>query len=167
MTTRGRTIRAAVLSLALASYAGPAWAKPRIEISIAQAREVVEVKGGVSSVTLAPVQTASPGDVVQYTLTFVNAGDQLARDAVIDDPIPKGTTFASADAPGDGVELRYSADGGKTFAPADQLTRAVQLPSGQVEKRAVPPSEYTHLRWTVRQLPPGARGAVSFRVRVN
>jgi uncharacterized repeat protein (TIGR01451 family) len=167
MMNRGRAIRAAGLSLALASYAGPAWAKPRVEISISQAREVVEVKDGVRSVKLVPVQTASPGDVVQYTLSFANKGDEVARDAVIDDPVPQGTTFASAVAGLEGVALSYSADGGKTFAPADRLTREVRLATGAVEKRAVPPSEYTHLRWTIRQIPPGAGGAVSFQVRVN
>jgi uncharacterized repeat protein (TIGR01451 family) len=148
-------------------HAAPAWAKPRIEISMSQAKEVVEVKDGVSTVKLIPVQTASPGDVVEYKLTYQNKGDELARDAVIDDPVPKGTTFVGESATSDGAELVYSADGGKTFAPAAQLTREIRLPSGEAEKRPISPSEYTHVRWIIRQIPPGATGSVRFRVRVN
>jgi uncharacterized repeat protein (TIGR01451 family) len=155
------------LAITLLALASPALARPRIEISMAQAKEVVSVTGAVKTATLVPIQTASPGDVVQYTLTYANKGDEVARDAVIDDPVPKGTTFVAGSATTEGAEVVYSADGGKTFAPAAQLTREVRLPSGEVERRAVPPGEYTHLRWIFRAIPPGATGSVSFRVRVD
>jgi uncharacterized repeat protein (TIGR01451 family) len=167
MTTIGRGIRRALLSLALLSLAFPAWAKPLVEVSMSQAREVTEATGGATAVKLVPAQTAAPGDVVQYTLAYRNQGDAVARDARIVDPVPAGTTFLSAATGGDGVTVSYSADGGKTFAPAERLTREVRLPSGALEQRPIPPAEYTHVRWTVAQLPPGGGGLVSLRVRVN
>jgi uncharacterized repeat protein (TIGR01451 family) len=165
LLTRG--VHRAALAVACMSFAASAWAKPRIEIAISQAREVVEVQGGSRTVKLVPAQTASPGDVVQYTLTYTNKGDEVARDASIDDPIPKGTTFVANSAAGESARIVYSSDGGKSFAPAEQLVREVRLPSGVLEKRPVSPGEYTHVRWIIPQVPPGATGTVSFRVRVN
>jgi uncharacterized repeat protein (TIGR01451 family) len=167
MTMEDRRIRFSVPALALLALAGPAWARPRIEIAIGQAREVVTVDGGGKTTKLVPSQTASPGDVVQYALSYTNKGDEVARDAVVDDPIPKGTTFVANSAAGEGAEIRYSIDGGKTFAPAEQLTQERRLASGQTEKRLAAPSEYTHVRWIIKQVPPGASGVLTFRVRVN
>lgn len=162
-----RCVHAVALAVALLPLASPAWAGPRIEIAISQAREVVEVKGGATTVRLVPTQTASPGDVVQYTLTYANKGDEVARDAAIDDPIPRGTTFLAGSATGEGAQILYSIDGGKSFAPPERLTREVRLPSGDLERRPAAPSEYTHVRWIIPKVPPGATGSVGFRVRVS
>ena len=165
MIRTGPLIQIATLA-AISLCAMPALAKPRIEIAIAQAKEVVESKGGVRTVKFVETKDASPGDVVQYTLTYSNKGDEAATNAVIDDPIPKGTLFVANSAGGDGAEISFSSDGGKTFAPPVKLTYEIRLPSGEVEKRIATPSEYTHVRWTVRSVPAGATGKVNFRVKV-
>lgn len=145
----------------------PAWAKPRITVAISQAKEVVEGKGAVRTTRMVPTTSASSGDVIEYTLSYTNAGDEAATDAVIDDPIPKGTTYIANSASSEGAELSFSSDGGKTFAPAVKLTYELRLPNGQVEKRVATPAEYTHVRWTLERVPAGATGKVSFRVKVN
>lgn len=150
---------ATCLSLAFAAEA-----KPRLEISIAQEKEIVD---GAHKARLVPAQAAAPGDLVQYTLSYANKGDEVARDAIIDDPIPKGTTYIANSAAGAGAEVTFSSDGGKTFAAPVKLTYELRLPSGAVEKRIATPSDYTHVRFTIRQVPPGATGSVAFRVRVN
>jgi len=162
-----RCVHTVALAVAFLSFAPAASAGPRIEISISQTREVVEMKGGATTVKLVPAKTASPGDVVQYTLTYANKGDEFARDAAIEDPIPRGTTFVAGSATGEGAQIVYSIDGGKTFAPAERLTSEVRRPSGNLELRSAAPSEYTHVRWILPQVPPGATGSVTFRVRVN
>jgi uncharacterized repeat protein (TIGR01451 family) len=143
-----------------------AWGKPRVEVSVSQVREVVESREGTSQTRLVQAQTASPGDVIRYTVTFVNRGDEPALAAVIDDRVPAGTTFLSAE-PVAGIAAAFSVDGGRSFGSPERLTREVRLPSGQVESRPIPPAEYTHVRWTLARLEPGASGSVSFRVRVN
>ena len=158
---------AALCALALCLAAGPLFAKPKIELSIAQAKEVVEVKGGAKVVRLVPVKEASPGEVLEYTLTYTNTGDEQARDAAIDDPIPKGSSYLAGTAAGEGTEITFSTDGGKTYGPAVKLTYEIRGPGGQVEKRTATPSDYTHVRWTVKSIPPGASGKVTFRVRVS
>ena len=152
--------------LALAASAA-ALAAPRVEIAITQAKEVADTKNGARETRLVPTTEAATGDVLQYTLAYKNSGDEAARDAVIDDPIPKGTSYVASSAAGEGAEISFSVDGGKTFAPPVKLTYEFRLPSGQVEKRSATPSDYTHVRWTVRSIAPGATGKVTFRVRVN
>lgn len=147
--------------------AAPALAAPKITFSIAQLKEVAEQKGGVRATKLVPADSVSPGDVVEYVLTYANQGDAPALDANIDDAIPKGTTYLANTATGAGAEVTFSSDGGKTFAPAVKLTYEFRSPSGAVEKRVATPAEYTHVRWTLKQVPPGATGKVSFRVKVN
>jgi uncharacterized repeat protein (TIGR01451 family) len=165
-----RTALARAFALAIlcqVSSATDAWAAPKLEISVAQLKEVVERKAGAQSVRLVPTTEAQPGDVVQYVLTYANRGDAIARDAVIDDPIPKGTTYLANTAVGEGAEVTFSSDGGKTYAPAVKLTYEVKLPNGTVEKRVATPSDYTNVRWTLKTVAPGASGTVSFKVKVN
>lgn len=154
-------------ALLLFALAPDALAKPRIQVSITQAKEVTLSKPGAKTAKFVPVKEASPGDLIEYTLTYTNAGDELARDAVIDDPIPKGASYVASSATGDGAEITFSTDGGKTFAAAVKLTYEIRLPTGLMEKRIATPSEYTHVRWTLRKIAPGASGKVRFRVRVN
>jgi uncharacterized repeat protein (TIGR01451 family) len=157
-------VRLAALAAGLA-LAAPAAAAPKITFAIAQYREVVDPKGGAAK--LAPASAVSPGDVVEYVLTYRNEGDAPAADARIDDPIPKGTVYLANTASGEGAEVTFSSDGGKTVAPAVKLTYEYRLPSGAVEKRVATPAEYTHVRWTLKKVAPGATGKVAFRVKVK
>jgi len=166
MKTTAAVLRLAAVAAGLA-LAAPALAAPRIVFSIAQFREVTEQKGGARASRMVPAQSVSPGDVVEYVLTYANQGDAPATDANIDDAIPKGTTYLANTASGEGAEITFSSDGGKTFAPAVKLTYEFRLPSGAVEKRVATPAEYTHVRWTLKSVPPGATGKVAFRVKVK
>jgi uncharacterized repeat protein (TIGR01451 family) len=162
-----------VKALALAAFAvsislaAAAAAKPRIVVAISQSKEVVETTDGGNKTRLVPAKTASPGEVLEYVLSYKNEGDEAATNAVIEDPIPKGTTFLANTATGENAEITFSLDGGKTFAVPVKLTYQIKLPSGAVERRVATPAEYTHVRWTVKEVAPGATGQVSFRVRVN
>jgi uncharacterized repeat protein (TIGR01451 family) len=159
-------LRLAALAAGLA-LASPALAAPKITFSIAQLKEVAEQQGGARTTKLVPATSVAPGDVVEYVLTYRNEGDQPATDAQIDDAIPKGTTYLAGSAAGEGADVTFSSDGGRTYAPAVKLTYEVRLPSGGVEKRVATPAEYTHVRWTLKRVPSGATGKVSFRVKVN
>ncbi len=159
-------IRLAAIAAGLL-LAAPALAAPKITFSISQFKEVAEQKGGARTTKLVPAQSVSPADVVEYQLTYRNEGDAPAIDASIDDAIPKGTVYLAGSAAGEGADVGFSSDGGRTFAPAVKLTYEYRLPSGAVEKRVATPAEYTHVRWTLKKVEPGAAGKVSFRVKVK
>jgi uncharacterized repeat protein (TIGR01451 family) len=159
----GTRVTTAIFSLTIIfAVATAAQAKPRIVIAIQQFKEVADGK----NTKLVPATAANPGDIVEYQLAYRNEGDEPATNAVIEDPIPKGTTYLANSANGD-AEITFSNDKGRTFAVPVRLTYEVKLPSGAVEKRTATPAEYTNVRWTVKQVPAGAAGKVTFRVRVN
>ena len=160
-------IQFALAVLAQFALASPALASPHIGFSIEQLKEVVESKGNSHTTRMVPAKSVSPGDVVEYVLTYQNSGDEAATNAVIEDPIPKGTTYIANSATGEGALIAFSNDGGKTFADPTKLTSEVRLLSGAVEKRVATPAEYTHVRWTIQRVPAGATGKVAFRVKVN
>jgi uncharacterized repeat protein (TIGR01451 family) len=166
MKLHALVVSAALLVAQLAA-AAPGASKPQLVFSIAQSKEVVETKGGVTTRRMVPTQSAVPGDVVEYVLTYTNKGDEAATNAVVDDPIPHGTIYVASSATGDGALITFSADGGKTFAEPVKLSYEVRLPSGAVEKRVATPAEYTHIRWTIPKVAPGATGTVAFRVQVR
>jgi len=154
----------AVSSLVLAAL--PAAAKPKLDVSIAVTKEVADAKGAKATKTVA-VKEAAPGEVLRYTISYVNRGDEVARDAVVDNPIPQGATYIGNSATGEGADILFSSDGGKSFAPPTKLTYQLRLPDGRTEARVATPGEYTHVRWTLRQVPPGAGGKLAFQVKVN
>ena len=154
-------------AIAAVLYAPAASAKPRIVVAIKQAKEVVETTPQGKVTKLVATTSASPGEVLEYVLSYTNQGDEAASDAVIEDPVPKGTTYLANTASGEGAEITFSSDGGKTYAPPVKLTYQYRLPSGAVERRVATPAEYTHIRWVLRKVEPGSAGRVSFRVRVN
>lgn len=151
-----------VLCLLTASIAA---ATPKIEISLTLAKEV-PTKPGAKTTKLIPTTSATPGDIVHYTVSYVNKGDEKATNAKIEEPIPPGMTYLEGTAAGAGAEITFSSDG-KTFAPPTQLTFEVTSASGKTEKKVVTPNEYTHIRWTLKEVPPGASGKVTFQVKVN
>jgi uncharacterized repeat protein (TIGR01451 family) len=116
---------------------------------------------------MVPVKSTASGEELTYTLDYSNTGTETAVDATIDNPIPKGTSYLSNSAGGANSEITFSADGGKNYGPPTMVSHEVRLPNGKLEKRVATPEEYTHIRWTIRQVPAGSGGSVSFKVRVR
>lgn len=164
-TTRNLVVPMFTLAL-LALSCLPALAKPLMEISMSATKEVVEVVNGRKVKKQLPVKQANPGDTLTYNLTYSNRGDELARDAVIDNPIPAGVTYIANSASGAGSEITFSTDNGKTFAQPVMLT--YEYTKGkEVVKRSATPEDYTHIRWTIKEVPAGRSGNLKFMVKVK
>lgn len=159
------------LLLGLAATAGPlAYAQARAaggNIEFKNIVEVdVEVKGADGKIEKkrGPVQKAIPGTVVIYTSTFKNISAKPAGNININNPVPANTTLVAASAYGEGMDISYSADGGKTWAAADK----VRIKGADGKERPAGISEFTHIRWSLRgELAPGKQGEAGFRVVVN
>ena len=139
------------------------FAKSLVSVSMKAEKEVTvnNVKKMVAA------KAIDPGDVIFYTLSYVNSGDDVATNAVMDDPIPKGTVYLAGSAFGNDAEITFSIDNGKTFKKPSLLTSEVKLPSGKIEKRTASPEQYTHIRWTVSVIPAHGSGQVGFQVRMK
>jgi uncharacterized repeat protein (TIGR01451 family) len=105
--------------------------------------------------------------VIFYTLSYVNSGEDAATNAVLDDPIPKGTVYIDGTASGKDADITFSIDDGKTFKKPSLLTYEIKLPNGEMEKKMVSFEKYTHIRWTIGMVPAHGSGQVGFQVRVK
>jgi uncharacterized repeat protein (TIGR01451 family) len=107
------------------------------------------------------VSSARPGDLLEYSAEFKNAGDKAANALVATLPIPAGTEFV----PGSPVPAAALASvDGVSFAELP-LKRTVKRADGTLHEELVPPGEYRFLRWAPMDLP--GHGAMTVSARVN
>jgi uncharacterized repeat protein (TIGR01451 family) len=144
-----------------------AFAKPQISVSITAEKEQTVTENGSKVTKKVPATSIDAGDVIFYTINYVNSGNEAATNAVLDDPIPQGTSYIPASAYGDGSDVSFSINHGKGFKKPSLLTYEVKKSDGSVEKRATSSEEYTNIRWTIARIPAGARGKVGFQVKVK
>lgn len=126
--------------------------------TIVQKEIVVENDSGDSETRLVVAESVIPGERVVYTITFENVGDAAAENVVITNPIAESLTYVAGSASNDEMRVEFSADGGRTFGPASELT----VVDGDIERRATT-NDYTHVRWVMQtELDVGAKGSASF-----
>ena len=156
----------AAFLLAAAAWTGAhAQAGGDIEFrNVAELEQEVKTPDGKVQKKRVPAQKAIPGTEVIYTSTFRNVGKKPAGNIAVVNPVPANTTLVGGSAFGENTAIAFSADGGKTWAPADKVT----VTGKDGKPRPATLSELTHIRWTYRgELAPAKEGAVGFRVVVN
>jgi uncharacterized repeat protein (TIGR01451 family) len=117
---------------------------------------------------LVPAESASPGDTIEYRLTYENTGPGPLSGLAVVGPIPEGTRYlggsASTEVP---HEFQVTIDGGETWQP-EPVTRQVTGPDGTVREEVVPPREYDELRWRAQApLEPDQVQVYVYRVSVE
>ena len=143
-----------------------AWAKPAVAISIVAEKEVVVMEKEQKVVKRVAAEGVVPGDVIYYTINFVNKGEDAATNVVISDPIPQGTAYIPGSA-SENYPLTFSIDGGKTFKKPSMLTYELKTQEGKKEKITASPESYTHIRWDIPKINGGEAGNVLFTVKVK
>lgn len=111
--------------------------------------------------------TVRPGDLLHYTLTFVNSTERALRNVQLMNPLPKGIELVAGTvkASRPDAQAEFSADGGKTFSATPTIAVVVD---GKTERRPVPPAQYTHVRWTVNgAVAPQATVTAEYDTRVS
>lgn len=99
---------------------------------------------GVSIVKTVDRPQAAPGDTVTYTLTVRNAGPATARDVVVTDTLPAGTTYAAASGTGGATCTRVGADVACDLGQVAAGTTRVVTVSATVDPIATAPSGAGH-----------------------
>jgi uncharacterized repeat protein (TIGR01451 family) len=162
--TRGTTMKALfALPLLFAAAVAAAQGSTLQVTQVAEKETTVTAADGTKTTKLVPATLVPPGGEVVYTVKFENTGKQPATDVVVTNPVPEHTRYVANSAGGPGTEVTYSADGGKTFGPADKLT--VRDANGE---RAADAADYTHLRFRLlNPLPPGSVAYARFRAVVK
>jgi len=143
-----------------------AWAQPKVTITIKAEKEVVVSENGQQVKKVVEAKEILPGEEIRYLLTFTNSGNEVAKNVVINDPIPTGTTYLPGSASDIG-DLTFSIDQGKSYKKPALLTYEITTAEGKKEKRVASPEEYTHIRWVLPSVAVGEKGEVSFRIKVK
>jgi len=157
--------------LALAAPAAPplsAVEQPQVVLSVDVKEEITapDAQGNLKTIRR-DVERARPGDVLVYTLTYTNFGQNPAATAHVDDPIPVGTALLPGSVQGEKASITFSVDGGKTYTTWPAM-RTVAGPDGKPVTVEAPPDSYTHIRWTARDpLAPGEARIATFKVIVR
>ncbi len=155
------------MTIALLAIATLALAAAQITIESTVEKQVIVVVDGKQQVRYEPVKTTVPGDTLRFILIYKNSGDEPATDVVLDNPVPSGTTYLPDTATDtEDLDLLFSIDNGATYKKPTLLTYTVTLLDGTTENRIVNPEQYTHVRWRIGTIPPGATGQVLFNALV-
>ena len=150
-------------ALAALLFAGAAHADPEVEGRMEAFNVSFDAKGAE---IVEPATDTAPGTTMEYRLTFVNSGDESVSGLKVVDPIPENTTFVSDSASTDAkADFEVSIDGGRTFEPTP-VTRVETQRDGSQEEVVIPPSQYTHLRWSVEESLDADGGTQQYAYRV-
>lgn len=157
----------------LVLVSGPAFPQektgPRVEVEIAVHQETSTTDAdGQTVIVKNEGGPAAPGDILTYTLRARNIGDSPALDALIEDPIPGGTTLLPDSLAENGSTISASIDGGDSWKSFPVFVAAGKDASGETLYQQASGEDYTHLRWLLNEpLAPGTSKEVSFKVQVR
>ena len=142
--------------------------KPNLVLNLSVEKQIiVKDEEGKAKVEWKKVTETGPGDVLRYTLFYVNNGAAEALNASIVDPVPEGTIYIGSSAEGKDSQITYSLDG-KTFRTPSMLTYKVKQADGSETEHNATPEMYTHINWKLSTpVPPGGSGTLNFNVKVK
>ena len=142
--------------------------KPSVAVEVRVEREKTRTEAdGRTTTYREPVEAATPGDLLVYTIHTSNVGDHPALNTNVEDPVPPGTTLDMASVSTAGATVQASLDGGKSWQ-AFPARVSVKQADGTVKDVSAPATSYTNLRWTFHEpLAPGEERDVLFKVRIQ
>jgi len=158
-----------LLWLALAGAALAQDAAARLQLQLTDAKEVKVVENGQEVSKLVPVESTSSGDILVYTINYVNNSETAtAPETAVVGIIPKGTQFVTgSESTGAGLELQYSISNGESFLPAP-ITIPVRQADGSFRQQPAPAAMFTHIRRVLKNpVQPQGSGKVLYKVKVQ
>ena len=162
LATCGRHVFTFAFALgALFASSAPLQAREKKDLEILlTAQRVTSDASGAECLT--DIVDATPGDVVQYTAVFLNAGDKPLRHLQPTLPIPSGMEYRAASAAPAAVEASVD---GRNFGSMPLIMER-KLDRGVEISVEFSPRFYRALRWNVAELAPGESITVTARAVV-
>jgi len=150
-------LSSALLALGASAHALTATQKVEKEI-------IVRQSDGTEITRLVSAEEVTPGEKVVYTVDFVNDSPEPASDLILAMPVPSDIRFLEGTADREGAVVKYSVDGGRSFAERALLT----LPAVGGGTRPATPDDITHIQWRISgPVLVGAQDAVTFKGRLK
>ncbi|WP_319405039.1 hypothetical protein [uncultured Desulfosarcina sp.] len=143
------------------------WAKPEVKVAITAEKEITVVENGQTVVKRVNADTVESGQTIYYTLTVTNDGDEKATNVVLNNPLPDGTAYVGNSSFGEGSTILFSADGGRHFDTPSRLMVTVKKADGSTERQPADPGQYTDIRWTLADVPPGKSLTLGYQASVK
>jgi len=140
---------------------------PSLELKTTVEKEVKVKKKGQWITQRSAVDKTAPGNVLVYTMTYLNAGKTTALNARIVNPVPKGAVYLLDSAEGKDTDITCSLDQGRTWHKPPVMMQ-MKKPDGTLENRPAPAESYTQISWVIKKpVLPGQSGRVSFKATVK
>lgn len=141
-------IKAIFLAAAMV-VSSPVFADP-LKSVLEQFLVVSETVKGKTKESLVPVETAEPGSVIEYVLTYTNTSDQPLAGFAIKTPVPTNTSYqADSDKASVKANFRVSIDNGKTFE--EEPVKRTVIENGVAKEIIIPAHEYDAVSWDVKK----------------
>ncbi|MBF0452429.1 MAG: DUF11 domain-containing protein, partial [Candidatus Magnetomorum sp.] len=97
--------------------------------------------------TLKQTDSAAPGEVIEYVLTYHNTGKTTLSALAVNGPIPSNTCFVQgSNETKTPHQFTVSIDHGKTW-DGEPVKRKRKNKDGKEVLVVIPPSEYTNVQW--------------------
>lgn len=109
----------------------------------------------------------TPGQVIEYRLTYSNNSELGLKNVKITGPIPKTTVYITKSTKSD-IKLipEFSIDSGKTYSP-EPVKYLKKFPDGTTEEAVATPDMYTHVLWIVPSFSKLSVLTFNYRVEVK
>ena len=136
--------------------------RPEVKVLLAGAVERDRVR-----IPLDEAVTVKAGEIMDWTITSMNAGNAPARDYKAVGIVPPGTELVAGSVSADGsAAVSYSIDHGRSFSA--QPTLDEKQPEGSTRKVPAPISMYTQVRYEwADPLNQGAKLNAVYKVRLR
>jgi uncharacterized repeat protein (TIGR01451 family) len=144
-----------------------ALAKPEIQLEMQAQKEIVVEEDGKAVTKRVKAETIETGEIVIYTLSYRNSGDEAAHNVVVDNPIPEGTVYLLDSAYGENADITFSIDGGNSYKKPSLLTYRANKADGSTDILQATPDIYTNIRWVIQSIDSRSQGHVGFQVTVK
>lgn len=129
-------------------------------------RRGVDAEGNPTE-TLLTAETASPGDIIQYSAVYENVSEAPLAGLIMNGPVPSGTTFVSASQQIDTEAVFEVLISDEPWQELPAFKTIVDA-NGKEQRVEAVPSDYRQLRWRLDDsiAPEGVVTSI-YRVRVN
>lgn len=163
-----RSVLASISILLIAVlFHSPAFSAEKEHIllnNIAEMEKTIINAKGEKEIVRVPAAKIFPGDEVIFTITYENISDKAVDNFVIVDPVPEHMFYKDGSATGNGTNITFSVDKGKTYNTPEKL----KVSGEDGKERKAEASEYTDIRWALKNsLQPGEKGKVEFKTELE
>lgn len=161
--------RNTIMAMALGTLAAvsmPSYAQPQVKMDMISEKEIKVQEGGKTVVKRVPAPSSKSGEVLIFTIRYHNEGNEKATRVQAKNEIPSGMTYVLNSATGSNSDVLFSADGGKTFGKAADLTIEKTV-AGKKELVKATPSDYTTIEWVIGEIGPGQSGELGYRAQMQ